>query len=74
MRRGWTEDAALIDAFAADAFFAGLRAADVTFLDDSDFRSRAEPDADDWLDFLENDPAPRAEVRSGRRSVFDGYD
>jgi hypothetical protein len=74
VRRRWTEDVALIAAFANDAFFARLLAADVTFLDDSDLKSQAGPDADNWLGFLDNITAPRAPVRSGRRSAIDGYD
>jgi hypothetical protein len=74
VRRGWTGDASLIEAFAQDAFFTRLQDADVTFLDDSDLKGNTEAGADDWLDFLENDTAPRAPVRSARQSMFDGYE
>ncbi len=74
VRREWTQDAVLIEAFTKDSFFARLLAAEVTFLDDSDFKSQAGPDADDRLGFLENVTAPRAPVRSGRGSVIDEYE
>jgi len=74
VRRGWTQDVALSEAFKKDAFFAQLLAAGVTFLDDSDFKSLAAPDVDDWLGFLENITAPRAPVRSGRSTMVDRYE
>jgi hypothetical protein len=74
VRRRWTHDAALIAAFTNDAFFARLLAADVTFLDESDFKSRAGPDADDWVGFFDNVTAPRGDVRSERGTLIDGYE
>jgi hypothetical protein len=74
VRRRWTQDSSLIEAFTKDSFLGRLLAAGVTFLDDSDFKSQTGPDDGDWLDFLENDTAPRAPVRSRRGSMIDRYE
>jgi hypothetical protein len=73
VRRRWTKDAALLEAFAADDLFMSLAGESVTFLDISDFASQLRP-LPPW-----KSPAPRSgalqrgPVRSGRRSVVDEY-
>ena len=73
VRRRWTKDSALREAFAADDLFMSLAGGSVSFLDMSDFASQFKP-LPPW-----SSPAPRSGalqrelVRSGRRSVVDEY-
>ena len=73
VRRRWTKDSALLEAFAADDLFMSLAGESVTFLDMSDFASQFKP-LPPW-----KSPAPksgalqRGPVRSSRRSVVDEY-
>lgn len=76
--RGWTKDTKLISEITGDKLFGPLLAAQVTFLDDSDFLSKANPVLKlppPWrTGSKKSSVAPRGVVRSGRPMSSDHYE
>ena len=73
--RKWTRDIRLIEAFSEDDFFMSLAEADVSFLDSSDFNSRAVQPPPRQMTGRRSHVVTPSPVSSGRRrSAADAYD
>jgi hypothetical protein len=73
VRRGWTKESVLLEAFASDGFFMSLVGKAVTFLDKSDFASQFKSLPPRKSPVPNSGALQRGPVRSGRRSVVDEY-